>query len=105
MNFLLGDLEPGAAPVTCLGSSILSPETLSSSMLFWLVRDGLCSPLCLLRNTEREGKLKLWTCPGLRLSDESLSLAVSVSHSLKSVSSVSETVPPGCLHDDGFLKV
>ena len=52
-------------------------------------------------NLDSEENVKLWTClvtPGRA------STSTTLSDSLRSVSSVSETVPPGCRQEDGFLE-
>ena len=56
------------------------------------------------KHLDNDEKVKLWTClatPGLP-SEVKSGPALSVS--LKSVSSVSLTVPPGCRQEDGFLE-
>ena len=56
------------------------------------------------KHLDNDEKVKLWTClatPGLP-SEVKSGPALSVS--LKSVSSVSLTVPPGCRQDEGFLE-
>ena len=88
--------------------STLSKVTIKCSNEIFLSLSLVYHPLQAItgsrKHLDNDEKVKLWTClatPGLP-SEVKSGPALSVS--LKSVSSVSLTVPPGCRQEEGFLE-